>query len=67
MGQNFDDYTGFQPKTTPAQRNATQCTKNLADHGEHIRSIRQIKEYKRVLENSFRKILFSKKLAIFSK
>jgi hypothetical protein len=26
MGQNFDDYLGFQPKTTPAQRYATQCT-----------------------------------------
>jgi hypothetical protein len=26
MGQNFDDYPGFQPKATPAQRYATQCT-----------------------------------------
>ena len=26
MGGNFDDYPGFQPKTTPAQRYATQCT-----------------------------------------
>ena len=26
MGQTFDDYPGFQPKTTPAQRFATQCT-----------------------------------------
>ena len=25
MGQNFDDYPGFQPKTTPVQRYATQC------------------------------------------
>ena len=25
MGRNFDDYSGFQPKTTPAQRYATQC------------------------------------------
>ena len=25
MGRNFDDYPGFQPKTTPAQRYATQC------------------------------------------
>ena len=23
--ENFDDYPGFQPKTTPAQRYATQC------------------------------------------
>ena len=23
MGQNCDDYPGFQPKTTPAQRYAT--------------------------------------------
>ena len=27
-GSNFDDYPGFQPKTTPAQRYATQCTYN---------------------------------------
>jgi hypothetical protein len=26
MGQHFDDYSGFQPKTTPLQRYATQCT-----------------------------------------
>ena len=26
MGQTFDDYPGFQPKTTPAQRYATQST-----------------------------------------
>ena len=26
MGQNFDDYPGFQPKTTPAQTYATQFT-----------------------------------------
>ena len=26
MGPNFDDYPSFQPKTTPAQRYATQCT-----------------------------------------
>ena len=26
MGQNFDDYSSFQPKTTPAQRYATQCS-----------------------------------------
>ena len=25
MGRNFDSYPGFQPKTTPAQRYATQC------------------------------------------
>ena len=25
MGQNFHDYSGFQPKTTPVQRYATQC------------------------------------------
>ena len=25
MGPNFNDYPGFQPKTTPAQRYATQC------------------------------------------
>ena len=27
MGRHFDDYPGFQPKTTPAQRYATQRTK----------------------------------------
>ena len=26
MGRNFYDYPGFQPKTTPAQRYATQRT-----------------------------------------
>ena len=25
MGLNFDDYSGFQPKITPAQRYATRC------------------------------------------
>ena len=25
MGQDFDDYPGFQPKTTPAQKYVTQC------------------------------------------
>ena len=25
MGRKFDDYPGFHPKTTPAQRYATQC------------------------------------------
>ena len=24
MGRNFEDYPGFQPKTTPTQRHATQ-------------------------------------------
>ena len=28
MGRHFDDNSGFQPKTTPAQRYATQCTYN---------------------------------------
>ena len=26
VGRNFDDYSGFQPKTTTAQRYAKQCT-----------------------------------------
>ena len=25
LGRKFDDYPGFQPKTAPAQRYATQC------------------------------------------
>ena len=28
MGLNFDDYPGFQPKITPAQRYATQSMYN---------------------------------------
>ena len=26
MGKNLDDNPGFQPKATPAQKYATQCT-----------------------------------------
>ena len=55
ISQHFDDYPGFQPKTTPAQKYAIQCS--------HEKGLKMDK----ILKNAGKTKVYKLKLSLYSR